>query len=254
MYQTHLPPKNSTTLYSIGKGIIGSQDEEKSRIPLHDWTNGSIIFVPSNGGKAVGWIHTTTTTDDEIEDGTTTTTAETTTQATKNIANIGGAYATICVIKIPLDQLEEEKEEDYGVDRKKNIQMQQQSSSLSSSSSSPPPPNWFHKILEYCRLGLEQIQQQQQQQQQQVITNDGVLQTKTNNNNNNNNNSNDDYVYYKFTDQIASDIRKVLQHQLHNNDGNDDDINKDTTNCYSKGKSNPNIPEPKKLINKNRIT
>jgi hypothetical protein len=46
-------------LRSIGKGIIGSRDEELSRTDLPDWTEGGLYFVPSNGGKAVGWIHNT---------------------------------------------------------------------------------------------------------------------------------------------------------------------------------------------------
>jgi hypothetical protein len=43
-------------LQSIGTGIIGSSDEEKTRNVL-DWEEGDIYLVPSNGGKAVGWIH-----------------------------------------------------------------------------------------------------------------------------------------------------------------------------------------------------
>jgi hypothetical protein len=45
-------------LQSIGTGIIGSSAEEKSRKDL-DWSEGSMYLVPSNGGKAMGWIHTT---------------------------------------------------------------------------------------------------------------------------------------------------------------------------------------------------
>lgn len=44
-------------LQSIGTGIIGSSAEEKSRRDL-DWSEGSMYLVPSNGGKAMGWIHT----------------------------------------------------------------------------------------------------------------------------------------------------------------------------------------------------
>jgi hypothetical protein len=45
-----------SVLKAIGKGIIGSADEEKQRVAL-DWKQGDIVFVPSNGGKAVGWVH-----------------------------------------------------------------------------------------------------------------------------------------------------------------------------------------------------
>jgi hypothetical protein len=51
---------DSCQLRSIGQGIIGSSDEEKSRKNL-DWEEGDMYFVESNGGKAVGWTHNTTT-------------------------------------------------------------------------------------------------------------------------------------------------------------------------------------------------
>ena len=48
-------PENGK-LWSIGnQGIIGSQAEQESRKEL-DWVEGSIYVVPSNGGKAVGWV------------------------------------------------------------------------------------------------------------------------------------------------------------------------------------------------------
>mmetsp|Transcript_612 Transcript_612/g.1105 ORF Transcript_612/g.1105 Transcript_612/m.1105 type:complete len:264 (-) Transcript_612:351-1142(-) len=43
------------TLHSIGKGIIGSSDEEKSRTTVN-WKEGKGYLVPSNGGRALGWI------------------------------------------------------------------------------------------------------------------------------------------------------------------------------------------------------
>lgn len=52
----HRLPKHSV-MKSIGKGIIGSSDEEKSRELLDDWKHGNVFLVPSTGGKAVGWIH-----------------------------------------------------------------------------------------------------------------------------------------------------------------------------------------------------
>jgi hypothetical protein len=44
-------------LYSIGSGIVGSEAEEKNRTVMDQWEEGSVIYVPSNGGRAVGWIH-----------------------------------------------------------------------------------------------------------------------------------------------------------------------------------------------------
>jgi hypothetical protein len=45
-----------SSLVSIGKGIIGSNDEEKSRTKV-DWKEGMAYLVPPNGGKALGWLH-----------------------------------------------------------------------------------------------------------------------------------------------------------------------------------------------------
>lgn len=42
---------------SVGKGVIGSSDETKSRRNI-DWTEGKAYFIPANGGKALGWLHT----------------------------------------------------------------------------------------------------------------------------------------------------------------------------------------------------
>lgn len=47
---------DASVIKAIGKGIIGSADEERQRVAL-DWKQGDIVFVPSNGGKAVGWVH-----------------------------------------------------------------------------------------------------------------------------------------------------------------------------------------------------
>ena len=109
-------------LMSIGKGIIGSSDEESSRAKL-DWEEGCVYLVPSNGGKAVGWVHSTTTSN------TTTSTKETTkdqateegggTAAVAVVAEAGGENlkstnsgdgggpAVLNVIKIPISCLEE---------------------------------------------------------------------------------------------------------------------------------------------------
>lgn len=43
-------------LYSIGQGIVGSEAEEKMRRKMK-WQEKGIYFVPSSGGKAVGWVH-----------------------------------------------------------------------------------------------------------------------------------------------------------------------------------------------------
>jgi hypothetical protein len=97
-------------LWSIGKGIVGSQDEENARQPLNDWKQGDVFLVPSNGGKAIAWIHTTTTA------ATTTTTATTpggkdsTTDPTSPIPqekqetpSSSSGHAVLIICKIPKD-------------------------------------------------------------------------------------------------------------------------------------------------------
>jgi hypothetical protein len=56
-------------LRSIGEGIIGASDEEKSRTDLDDWTQGNMYFVYSTGGKAVGWTHNFKQNDEEKRTG-----------------------------------------------------------------------------------------------------------------------------------------------------------------------------------------
>ena len=51
---------------SIGTGIVGSAAEEKARTPV-GWKAGGGYVIPSNGGKAVGWVCCATK-DDKIEE------------------------------------------------------------------------------------------------------------------------------------------------------------------------------------------
>jgi hypothetical protein len=51
-------------LYTIGDGIVGSEAEEAMRQAL-PWEEGEAYFVPSKGGKAVGWVHYPPTTDEK---------------------------------------------------------------------------------------------------------------------------------------------------------------------------------------------
>ena len=45
-------------IYSIGKGVIGSKDEEESRRRVN-WTEGAAFILPHSKGVATGWIHRT---------------------------------------------------------------------------------------------------------------------------------------------------------------------------------------------------
>jgi hypothetical protein len=123
-----------SSLRSIGTGIIGSSNEEQSRSDL-DWQEGNVYLIPSNGGKAVGWIHTNRET-------TTSTTRTTTTSTsssddgkkddTPTATPTGHAILHIC--KIPLDQLK-----DVAFDDNESIQV----------------PNWIAIMMNQCRRGLE---------------------------------------------------------------------------------------------------
>lgn len=116
-----------SSLRSIGTGIIGSSNEEQSRSDL-DWQEGDVYLIPSNGGKAVGWIHMnrktsssgTSSSDDGKKDD------------MPAPASTGHAILHIC--KIPLDQLK-----DVAFDDTESIQV----------------PNWIAIMLSQCRRGLE---------------------------------------------------------------------------------------------------
>jgi hypothetical protein len=94
-------------LKSIGKGILGSQDEEMARIELSTWKEGTVYLVPSNGGKAVAWIHsncnivtlTDNPTDEEVKRDVIT--------SENNITPIGpgnnGGHAMLYICKVPQD-------------------------------------------------------------------------------------------------------------------------------------------------------
>ena len=87
----HLP--KTLGVKSIGAGIVGSAAEEKARIPV-GWKAGGGYVIPSNGGKAVGWVCTTKDNQDE--------------------SSVGNASVEIIVIKITPEELEAVHVEDDG--------------------------------------------------------------------------------------------------------------------------------------------
>lgn len=124
---------NGNTLKWIGKGIIGSSDEEKSRKKMTEWTEGNVFLVPSNGGKAVGWIYTNddsnstkTDTNDDHPIGT----------ISAKEKNSHG-FAVLCVAKIPLGALDKEEQPS----RESNH-------------------HWANQLIECCRNGLESYENQ----------------------------------------------------------------------------------------------
>lgn len=78
---------------SIGAGIVGSAAEEQARIPV-GWKAGGGYVIPSNGGKAVGWVCMAK--DDQDE------------------SSVGNAFVEIFVIKITPEELEAVHVEDDG--------------------------------------------------------------------------------------------------------------------------------------------
>jgi len=144
---------NGSSLRWIGKGIIGSSDEEKSRKKMIEWTEGNVFLVPSNGGKAVGWIHasddsnsTNTATDDSNSTSTNTNTATNDDDATgttkkKEKRSESDGFAVLYVAKIPLSTLDKE---------------QQQQQELRESSSH----QWTNQLVECCRSGLESCEKE----------------------------------------------------------------------------------------------
>mmetsp|Transcript_5148 Transcript_5148/g.6228 ORF Transcript_5148/g.6228 Transcript_5148/m.6228 type:complete len:244 (-) Transcript_5148:813-1544(-) len=60
--------KKGSIIKKIGKGIVGSSDEEKSR-QCALWSEGKCYLLPSNGGKALGWTHEKDTSVEEKVDG-----------------------------------------------------------------------------------------------------------------------------------------------------------------------------------------
>ncbi|CAB9511273.1 expressed unknown protein [Seminavis robusta] len=101
-------PKSSA-LKTIGKGIVGSQDEERGRKELKSWKEGDVYLVPSNGGKAVAWIHgrPNTTTNNTKDEESKTSDNEATEDQTQNDdnTNSGSGHAIVYICKIPKDCL-----------------------------------------------------------------------------------------------------------------------------------------------------
>jgi len=79
----------SIAIQSIGTGIVGSSHEEKARLTL-DWKEGDVLLVPSNQGKAVGWV----VKEIEMEIRNTTGSTETATTAY-------GGPAVFIIVKVP---------------------------------------------------------------------------------------------------------------------------------------------------------
>jgi len=118
----------SGTLEWIGKGTIGSSDEEKSRKTMTEWTEGNFFLVPSNGGKAVGWIYGSDDSDSH-DPPTDTAPAE---------EKHGDGFAVLFVAKIPLGIIIDKEQHRA---RERNHQ-------------------WTNRLIDCCRSGLEECENQ----------------------------------------------------------------------------------------------
>jgi hypothetical protein len=127
-------------IQSIGtRGVVGSHDEESSRVDLVDWEAGRVIFVPSNGGLAVGYVHR------KIDDEKTTSHGNGAVKtdhggSEKNLLSsapaidgVGGRYATLLIAKIPDRLVVDYEVRDY--------------------ESHPPMsrPSWLKPLLQVCQ-------------------------------------------------------------------------------------------------------
>jgi 4a-hydroxytetrahydrobiopterin dehydratase len=124
------PTAGINAIYSIGKGIIGSSDEEKSRKCLTDWNAGTVVLVPSNGGKAVGWIY------DKTKNGTAD--SNETSVSSEQMASAG--HAEFIMAKIPVDMLASRND-----------------------SSHDEQPQWVTTLQKYCQEGLQAMASTNQQ-------------------------------------------------------------------------------------------
>lgn len=87
-----------SVLKSIGSGIIGSSDEEKQRQVLDEWKEGQVWLVPSNGGRAVGWIHTSAMNCESSA-------SVLSPPSTSPGAASSRTYASLVIAKFPLEQI-----------------------------------------------------------------------------------------------------------------------------------------------------
>lgn len=209
-------------IQSIGKGIIGSSDEEKSRIVLHEWKTGRLFLVPSNGGKAVGYIHTTASTKDSTSSNDVNSTSkvedkkipssraneeipskEQQQQENKSTEQVISsspapvptrtpvAYATLRIIKVPVEKLE--LRSDYEQLKKDN----------DSDDKNDKQRNWTDVTLELCKKGLDELktQQQQQEQNQSLTHNQQQQQQQQQKTSDSHDDDKNMLVYYTFSEQ-----------------------------------------------------
>ena len=126
---------------TIGKGIVGSQDEEQGRQDLTSWKQGDVYLVPSNGGKAVAWIHSklSPSTGNDSGNEENASSNPTSPSATKNnppVATSSGGHAIVYVCKIPQESLDNTQKE------------------VSDNNNDDDIPDWRRLVHSICHKGL----------------------------------------------------------------------------------------------------
>jgi hypothetical protein len=127
---------------------VGSHGEESTRADLADWEAGSVVFVPSNGGRAVGYVHrnldeATTGPESEAVGADSGGSEKNLSANAPSAAGAGGRYATLLIAKIPdrlvahSDGSEDESRDYKGGDGPSHPQM--------------PHPSWLEPLLQICR-------------------------------------------------------------------------------------------------------
>jgi hypothetical protein len=100
-------------LKAIGKGILGSQDEERGRKDLTSWKNDDLYLVPSNGGKAVAWIHSQKSNVNKDE-----TAGQQVIDNSTGIPKSAGGHVIMYICKIPVEVAEINNEQSESASKK----------------------------------------------------------------------------------------------------------------------------------------
>ena len=183
-------------LKTIGKGIVGSQDEERGRKVLEDWKQNDVFLVPSNGGKAVAWLHepkaeqkqerssNSNSSKEEIgkDDNQT---AEVQNGKSENpTTSSSNGHAIMYVCKIPQESVEKKSEEG-----ETNSNSNSNNGDNEDSSS-----EWYENVQKTCKYALKMMNEMDTDENNGTITwkdKDGIR-------------------YFKLPEEMAAQIRETL--------------------------------------------
>jgi hypothetical protein len=109
-------------IQTIGQdGIVGSRNEEMSRLRM-SWKQGDVVLVPSNGGRAVGFVH--------VNDAT-----STTNKGDEKDSALGQTFATLTICKIPAQDSGKSQRSDGSTDSE----------------------SWYNRVRRLCFQILEDV-------------------------------------------------------------------------------------------------